>query len=120
MDSGLLPEAQPIRCLYPDSSTHHHHLLPSPGFGMPTATLEHLKVELIQPQHGSLVHGQQKALLVANHLLDGIQCVRAEQQGPAYSLAAELWGLPLDTAQPQKRLLGSQDQPESCTWLSQG
>lgn len=37
-----------------------------PGFGMPPAVLEHL----IQPHHRPLAHGEQHALLLADHLLE--------------------------------------------------
>lgn len=45
---------------------------------MPTAILK----ELIQSYHGYLVHEQQHALLLVDHLPDGIQHVIAKQQEP--------------------------------------
>ena len=48
--------------------TTTHSLLP--GFVMHTSILHHLKEELIQPHHRFLVHGEQHALLLADHLLE--------------------------------------------------
>lgn len=95
---------------------------PPPVFGMATAILRHLRKELMQPYPGYLDHGQAASFALGRSspwwcsVCNGKAAeARSHSSCP---LTVEGSDLSLDTARRLLRIW--HDQPESCTWVSQG
>ena len=118
-DSVLLPGAGSIRSPHPGFSAHHRLSLPL-SLECPLLSLDTWKKNSFSHTLDALSMDKQHALPLADHLLDDVQYASKAAEARNHSsgpLTIEGWALSLDTARRLLRIWD--DQPKSCTWLSQ-